>query len=47
MKQEVKRYVIATNAGSYLAQNTVSLYFKQKLRTQYANGLDDAKKELV
>ncbi len=25
----------------------VSLYFKQKLRTQYANALDDAKKELV
>ena len=25
----------------------VSLYFKQKLRTQYVNALEDAKKELV
>ena len=25
----------------------MSLYFKQKLRTQYVNALEDAKKELV
>lgn len=27
--------------------SSVSLYFKQKLRTQYVNALEDAKKELV
>ena len=47
MRQEVRSIVMAAIAGDYLTQNTVSLYFKQKLRTQYANALDDAKKELV
>ena len=34
------------NLKSY-SLSIVSLYFKTKLRTQYANALDDAKKELV
>lgn len=30
-----------------ISLSVVSLYFKQKLRSQYVNALEDAKKELV
>jgi hypothetical protein len=42
--QSLFRWEVLIKLCSALA---VSLYFKQKLRTQYVNALDDAKKELV
>lgn len=39
--------VIAKTHEKIRNESRVSLYFKQKLRTQYVNALEDAKKELV
>lgn len=36
-----------STTSCHISTSTVSLYFKQKLRTQYVNALEDAKKELV
>ena len=49
MKQEVimVKFEMCIVSLIPLYYTSVSLYFKQKLRAQYVNALQDAKKELV